>query len=147
MEALLSQEVWHLGFVVRDVEKTINNLRTLLGIKSWTKQVLEPQDATVHGKAVNHRIKIAMGSFGTLQIELLQPVKGKTVYDEHLDQRGESFHHIAIRIPEQKLQEVLVHLQKKGGKIIQTGRVGAGLGYFYIKLKELDLVLELNPTK
>ena len=139
--------MWHLGFVVHDVEKTTKKLTNLLGIESWTIREIEPQYATVHGKEVNHIIKVAMGDFGNLRIELLQSVKGKNVYDEHLQRKGESFHHIAIRIPEYNLMDVLAQLKKKGGQVIQTGRVGRGPGYFYVNLKALDLVLELNPTK
>jgi hypothetical protein len=143
----LLQEAWHLGFVVHDVEKTAKRLETLLGITSWTIKKLEPNFATVHGKDVTHVIKLAMGNFGNLGIELLQPVTGKSVYTEHLQKKGESFHHIAIRIPESKLKDVMVQLKEEGGKVIQTGQVGTGSGYYYIDLKELGLILELNPSK
>lgn len=144
----LSREAWHLGFVVHNVEKTAKRLQGLLGIDSWIIRVIEPQSATFYGEEVSHTFKIAMGHLGSLGIELLQPVKGKSVYAEHLKKGEESFHHIAIRIPENKLREVLDKLKERGGEVIQTGRVGESPGYYYyIDLKEMNLVLELNPTE
>ena len=143
----LSGEPWHLGFVVHDVEKTAKRLQGLLGIDTWITRVVEPQSATSHGEEVSHTFKIAMGHLGSLGIELLQPVKGKSVYAEHLDKGEESFHHIAVRIPENELREVLDQLKERGGEVIQTGIVGESSGYYYIDLKEINLFLELNPTE
>jgi catechol 2,3-dioxygenase-like lactoylglutathione lyase family enzyme len=142
-----SEGIWHLGFVVRDVEKTAKRLEGILGISSWTIRVIEPESATFHGKEVSNTFKIAMGDFGNQRIELLQPVKGKSVYAEHLKKSREGFHHIAIRIPQDRLNEVIEKLEGQGGEVVQTGRVGAGPGYYYIDMKEMGLVIELNPIK
>ena len=104
-------------------KKLLKKLTNLLGIESWKIIEIEPKYAKVHGKEVNHTIKIEMGDFRDLRIESLQSVKGNNVYDEHLQRKGESLHHIAIKVPEHNLMDVLTQLTKKGGQVIQTGRV------------------------
>ena len=39
---------------------------------------------------------LALAWRGDMQLELLQPVSGYCIYDEHLERKGEGLHHIKL---------------------------------------------------
>lgn len=142
----------HVGFIVRDVEKSAEMLSDYLGIKDWTIQSYEPPtlyDQRLHGQQVDHSYKIAMGSLNGVGIELLMPLKGESVYSEVLREAKGSIHHICLAfLSEEELEKKKQELISKGGKEIQAGKIkkprGRGL-YFYVE-KE-GVVLELTVRK
>jgi hypothetical protein len=145
-------KVDHIGFIVRDVEKYATMLTDYLGIQDWIFRPYEPPtlyDQTLDGQNVDHSYKIAMGSLNGFRIELLMPLKGESVYSQVLKKSGESIHHICLDFPsEEDRDKKKEELLKKGGKIIQSGKIkkpGGRAIYYYIE-KE-GVVLELMVKK
>ncbi len=142
----------HIGFVVPDVEKFAAMLTDYLGIKDWTFRAYEPPmlyDQTLDGDSINHSYKIGLGSLNEFKLELLMPLKGESVYSQVLRKAGEAFHHICLALPsEEDLEKQKGEFLKKGGKIIQSGKIkkpeGRGI-YYYIENK--GFVLELMVKK
>jgi methylmalonyl-CoA/ethylmalonyl-CoA epimerase len=153
MEAqTMSFKVDHIGFIVRDVEKYAAMLTDYLEINDWMFKAFEPPilyEQTLDGENVDHSYKIAMGSFNGARIELLMPLKGESVYSQALKKSGESIHHICLAFPseaerDQKKEELL----KKGGRIIQSGKIKKPEGraiYYYVEKD--GVVLELMVKK
>lgn len=138
--------LWHIGFVVKEIEETMKNLYRL-GIKPWTLWTFEPptlKDAMVHGRKVRHGFKAAIAPLGNTAIELLSPLYGESVYAEHLEKKGEGFHHIAFSCTtEEQLKDFLKGLKNNGGEIIQSGKLGDTALYFYVDVKNAGLIVEL----
>lgn len=148
-------EVDHVGFVVFDVERSSRMLSEYLGIKEWVMRTYEPPmlyDQTLHGQPVNHSYKIAIGSLKGMGIELLMPLKGESVYSEVLREKGESvyqIHHICLVFPnDTEFEKKQEELTKKGGKVIQSGKIRKpqGIGQ-YSYIEKDGVVLELTIRK
>jgi len=134
----------HTCFVVRDVAKTANALVESLGIAPWNIWTIEPTEATVHGKAASFSFRVALAEVGGGTYELLSPVSGDTVYEEHLAKHGEGFHHTCLAYPSlESLQAAKSELSDQGREMIQGGSVGDAVAFFYFHIPEINSVVEL----
>ena len=48
----------------------------------------------LRGKLVEHSFIAAIASVGDVELELIQPLCGESLYAEHLAQHGEGLHHV-----------------------------------------------------
>ncbi len=135
----------HIGFVVQDLAKATKNYSDYFGIKDWKILTLKPPklyDTMFYGHEITHSFKIATAQFGDTKIELLMPVKGNSVYSEFLKEGNKGFHHLCLLFKSQEeLKRNKEELIRKGGKIIQSGKVKNKSFYHYIE-KE-GIILEL----
>lgn len=135
----------HLGFVVQDIEKATKKFSDYLGIKDWKILTIKPPelyDTMLYGCEVTHSFKIATAQFGDTKIELLMPVKGNSVYSEFLNEGNKGFHHLCLLFKSrEELKRIREKLIKKGGKIIQSGKIKNKSFYQYVE-KE-GIILEL----
>ncbi len=72
-------ELFQVGIVVRDLEKSMKDYEALLGINSWKVMDIDSKSLrfTYHGKPVEHSFRAAFTMLGSLMVELLQPVEGE----------------------------------------------------------------------
>ena len=145
--------VVQVGWVVKDLDRVVSYWEKL-GLKNINHDgVQEFPDVTYRGKKTPLSLKMAFGDIGGVQIEWIQPVKGKSVYDEFLAQHGDGVHHLAfaVRSPEQ-LEQQLKYFREKGVEIVQhgswQGEKGKGLfAYLDTAAKGGGITIELmyNP--
>ena len=76
---------------------------------------------TVRGKPSDYDmdLRFARGDMGGLGFELIQPLKGRSIYDEFLEEKGEGFHHLAYMVED--IDAEIADMEKRGFKVIQTG--------------------------
>ena len=140
-------ELFQVGIVVHDLEKSMKDYETLLGINSWTVVTIDNEflKFTYHGKPVEHSFKAAFTMLGSLMVELLQPIEGEGIYRDFLSEHGEGIHHLGhARVDD--LDEAVQALEKAGFPCIETG--GDTLGFHswaYVDTTSLiGYVLELS---
>ena len=75
-------------------------------------------EKTVHGKSSEYDmdLRLARGDFGGLSFELIQPLKGNSIYDDFLKEKGEGFHHLAFMVEDVDAEKA--ELEKRGFKTI-----------------------------
>ena len=88
--------------IVRDLETAMKRHWEVFGIGPW--DIWEFNPAIVHdyiyrGKPATHTCLIACAWSGDTQVELIQPISGYSIYDEHLARRGEGWIHISSATP------------------------------------------------
>jgi methylmalonyl-CoA/ethylmalonyl-CoA epimerase len=91
------QGINQLAIVVKDLEKVAENYWNILGIGPWAIFNWEAPlvyDRKYHGETVWAREKIALAQVGDVQLELVQPVEGASIYKDWLDEHGEGLHHM-----------------------------------------------------
>jgi len=95
-------EVTQLGYVVKNIEKAKDIWWKTLGVGPWRTTVFKlskrkdaPFRGELHGKSADYSMKLAFANVGKVQIELIQPLEGPSIYKEHLTKKGEGFHHFA----------------------------------------------------
>jgi methylmalonyl-CoA/ethylmalonyl-CoA epimerase len=114
----------HAALVVKDIEKAAKTFEALdvgpfppfLGGSGMSFS-----GKTVHGKLTEYDmdLRIARSDLGGLTVELIQPLKGKSIYDEFLEEKGEGLHHLAFMVDD--VDAEAAELEKKGFKVVQTG--------------------------
>jgi catechol 2,3-dioxygenase-like lactoylglutathione lyase family enzyme len=123
------EEIIQVGLLVKDVEEAAKKFEKLIGIGPF--EILEPayREMTFRGKRGKFKIKIALAKAGSIQVELIQPLYGKAIYEESIQRRGYGLHHLAIRVD--NMERSIKEMETKGFKVIQSGnRPGIKWAYF-----------------
>jgi len=93
---LIPFEIRQVGIVVRDREKAMQQLRSLLGIGPFRLLNLDQPEAIVHGKRINCTAKLAFALAGPIEIELIELGEGESIWLEFLRTKGEGVQHLGI---------------------------------------------------
>jgi methylmalonyl-CoA/ethylmalonyl-CoA epimerase len=112
-----------VGVVVRDIERSMKYLREVFGIGPFrVLQCPHPDWADeqhYYGQKVRYKTLQAFAELGPAELELIQPVEGKTIWSDFLERHGPGIHHIRFNVKE--LAPVLDHVQRHGIGITQQG--------------------------
>ena len=82
------EKIDHIGIVVRDLNNALRTYEEVFGLEVVKKEQL---------KTMN--VEIAFIQMGEVLIELLEPKgTGAGMIGDFLEQKGEGFHHIALRV-------------------------------------------------
>ena len=148
MSVVDSGTLHHTCLVVRDVRKTATALATSLGIKPWNVGTIAPQECTVHGRPVPFSFRVALAQVGGSSYELLEPVSGDSVYVEHLQSKGEGFHHTCLACPPlEAMHAPKAELARQGRTMVQAGSLGDAGEFCYFDVAETGAILELLYLK
>jgi hypothetical protein len=79
-----------------------------------------------------------------MQLEIIQPVHGPTIYEDFLARKGEGLHHIKEQIPDGELGAAVADYQKKGIKVTQTGQFESDFHFYLDTEPKTDFVYELG---
>ncbi len=139
------KEISHVGILVHDIEKAARDLEKLIGIGPF--RILEPEyrDTTYQGKPAKFKVKIALAKAGPIDVELMQPVQGETIYDSYIKRKGYGIHHVGIRTGD--IEQTEKEMQAKGFRVVQSGN-RPGVKWAYLDTEEkTGLVFELHEKK
>jgi methylmalonyl-CoA/ethylmalonyl-CoA epimerase len=118
-----------IGIVVSDVEEVARNYWEILGIGPWTVFDWESPlvyDRTYKGEKVSTRERIATAQVGNLQLELLQPVEGPSIYRDWILEHGEGLHHMNFSVDD--MEATGVALAGQGFPCMASGKFRATRG-------------------
>ena len=127
-----------VGIVVKDVEKTAEFFSSVLGIGPWE---IRERAFTADEMRVGQPVKMKQGMayWGEVQIELIQPLEGNTLYSEFLETKGEGLHHLRSRV--KNMWEFVSKLEKVGIKVILSGWKEKEGGFAYLDTTKIGGVL------
>jgi methylmalonyl-CoA/ethylmalonyl-CoA epimerase len=131
MENIKERRIMQIGYVVKDVEKSVAEYSSRLGIGPWdiyTFCAPDLREAIYRGKPIDHKFIIALVWNRTTQLELIQPVVGTNIYTDFLDRRSDGLHHVKEWVVdcEKELQEY----RKRGIDVIQSGKFDEDEHYY-----------------
>ena len=141
----LGKEIVQVGILVKDVAEAAKRLEKLIGVGPF--EILEPEyrDLTYRGKTGKFKIRVALAKAGPIQIELMQPLYGETIYDEFAQRKGYGLHHLGIKTD--NMEQSVKEMQEKGFRVIQSGnRPGVKWGYLSTE-DQTDVIFELLEKK
>jgi len=134
--------------VVPDLDKAVKNFYHTFGIGPWhfyTYGKPLVKRMTRNGKPTEYKMKVALSYFGTMRLELIEPLEGDTVYKEFIEKHGYGVHHLGILTD--NMQESIQKAEEAGIKMTMDG---AGFGpdddghYGYLDTEDLiSTTLEL----
>jgi catechol 2,3-dioxygenase-like lactoylglutathione lyase family enzyme len=141
---IFSKAVTQVAIVVKDIDKARNAWAQTLGVKVPEVSVAEShfsRPTLYKGNPTDAKAKLAFFAMDNLQIELIQPLGGKSTWQEFLDTYGEGIHHIAFEVKD--IDGMERQFELRGNLTVQRGGWDGG-AYSYIDAsKDLGCVLEL----
>ena len=132
-----------VALVVKDLQKVVENYWNILGIGPWDIYAWEAPlvyDRRYHGKPAWAREKVAVAQVGAVQMELLQPVDGDSIYQDYLTEHGEGLHHLNFLVGD--VDEIAEILAKEGFASLQSEHFGDNGAVNYINIKPLHAIWE-----
>jgi len=144
-----TRKLYQIAFVTKDLEKAMQSWIDNLKIGPWTVLTFTEKSVKnlkVDAKPVAEPFKflIAISWIGEMQLEIIQPVYGPTIYNDFLERRGEGLHHIKEQVHDDQIQHVLAEYREKGIGIMQTGQFDIDVHYYLHTEPKLDFIYELG---
>ena len=122
----LQNGVAQIAFVVKDLDRTVENYHRLFGIGPWHfytyGKPLVPR-MTRHGKPAEYTMRVALSYFGPMRVELIEQVAGDTVYQEFIDRQGYGVQHLGVLVDD--MDAAIAQAAAAGFAMVQDG---AGFG-------------------
>lgn len=129
-DASLFQVCW----VVADIDAAERDFATRFGEINWLRMRdihFSPESCSYRGAPADFTIHVWLGYSGGMQIELIQPVAGASLYVEYLDKYGPGLHHVAWVTDD--LDAVVQSATAQGIDIPQRGDFGdVGMDFAYL---------------
>ena len=127
-------ECVQVGVVVRDLDRSIKILSDAFGIGPFRVIDWPPPDRTdiqkvYYDKPGDFTARMAFTGLGVVELELIQPLDGESIWANFLNEHGEGIHHIRFNVPDH--EPVINYLAGQG---IGVSQMGSGLrpGTFWV---------------
>lgn len=125
--------VTQVAVVVRDREASMKHYKEVMGLEPFIV-CSTPQlpGRKYHGEEEDFEVKAAVYHLENgVDLELLQPSKGRSVWQDFLDTNGEGIHHLMFDVDD--LDEFVDYMAGKGIPVIQSGpSAEAGRRWVYL---------------
>ncbi len=130
-----------VGVVVEDIEKTCANLEQVFQIGPWQIRDWPSRPGMhrwYHGRPTRCTARMAFCQIGTVELEIIQPLEGESIWHDFLDEKGEGIHHIRFNVEDERA--VQDHLsQEHGIGVLQHGD-GIRPGTMWMNFDSTDAV-------
>ncbi len=124
----ITQTAW----VVEDVEATERLLSQLCGAGEWTRMpdIAFGNSCTYRDQPADFTAHISLSYIGDMQLELIEPRRGESIYTEFLHDRGPGIHHICFEPMDFDL--AVADAGRAGIEVIQRGDMGGAMRFAYL---------------
>lgn len=126
-----------IAWVTTGLDDTETAVSRLLGAKKWVRLAgvhFGPDSCTYRGKPADFVADISLSYAGEMQLELIAPVSGESIYTEFLSQAGPGLHHICIEAD--NFGEVLAEAKASGAVVVQQGVMPGGMEFAYVSAQQ-----------
>jgi catechol 2,3-dioxygenase-like lactoylglutathione lyase family enzyme len=133
---MLAQTPVQIAWVTRDLDATEKALTTLLGAKKWVRIPdvhFAPDTCTFRGRPADFTAHISFSYAGDIQLELIAPVTGESVYSEFLDTAGPGLHHVCVEADDASAFDAAVaEAEGNGTPVVAQGVMSGGMRFAYL---------------
>jgi methylmalonyl-CoA/ethylmalonyl-CoA epimerase len=124
--SLLDRPVRQIALVVPDLDAAVRASADALDIGPWNVYTIGAPwmtGMTYRGEPADFVIRHALAFSGEVMLELVQPLEGRSIWQEYLDARGPSLHHVAFYVDD--FDAAAARMADRGWVPVQAG-VGFG---------------------
>jgi hypothetical protein len=121
----LTGPMTQLAWVVDDIETAEKDFAERDGVRRWTRLPdirFGPDSCQLRGEPADFVAHISLAYVGDLQLELIQPVAGASIYTEFLAEDGPGLHHACWEVDD--LAETLAAIDDPD--VVQAGSMADG---------------------
>ena len=140
------QRAYQVGVVVRDLDEAVAFYERL-GIGPFVEgPSAHTVERRIYGKPnTEAKVKGRLSQMGNIEFELLQPVAGRTIQADFLDQHGEGVVHICAHTDD--LERDMEELTGLGYEVISEGRLSDGGQFAYFDTRRVGGVILAPPNR
>ncbi len=96
-----------IGVIVADIEKAIEGLTSVFGIGpfriiDWPPAGREDMERRYYDEPADFTARMAFTEAGPVELELIQPVSGRSIWADYLEEHGPGIHHIRFNVDDMK---------------------------------------------
>ncbi|MEH3128891.1 MAG: VOC family protein [Mycolicibacterium neoaurum] len=125
-----------VAWVTDDLAASERMLSALLGARTWVRMPavhFGPDTCTHRGEPADFVADISLSYAGDMQLELIAPVRGDSIYTEFLSSHGAGLHHICIAVPdEDAFEAALGDAAAAGAPVVTRGVMPGGMHFGYV---------------
>lgn len=125
-------------FVTADHRCTMEGL-VRLGIGPWRIYTFDSRtvtEGTHRGEPADFGLRVCFADAGGTAIEIMEPLFGPSIFQEHLDRHGEGIHHIAFDVDHRSWDNRLALFAERGFPVIQSGRFNRANAFAFFDTKD-----------
>jgi len=142
-------ELHHVAVVVRDIEEAVRYY-TSIGIGPFVEYppMREYTKIDVPDEEGFYNLRIMVARMGAVDLQLIQPGQGKSLYREYLEKRGEGVYHLGFAVDD--IDKAEAEVKRSGLRVISKGRREDGSGFAYLDSAEragVTLLIRQNPPQ
>ncbi len=133
-----------VGIVVENLQVTLENLENIFGIGPFKVVDYPPQDGEEYlreyqGEKSDFTAKFCFFDLGNIELEIIQPLTGQSIWRDFLDEKGPGIHHLKFNLD--RHDELRSYLENKGIKESQKGAaVGQNKGKTWLFYDTTDQI-------
>jgi len=90
--------VSQIGVVVREIERAVSYFSSIFGIGPFTVYDWSPDKHWVREEPSHLKLRMGKTMWGNVELELIQPLEGKSLHTDFLDTSGEGLHHLGFNV-------------------------------------------------
>jgi methylmalonyl-CoA/ethylmalonyl-CoA epimerase len=99
------------------------------------------RDLTLRGKPVEASMIAAIAQSGSVQLELIQPLEGASIWKEFLEEKGGGLHHVQSSL-DQDPKATLLAFKEMEIEVLMSGRIGDNIFYYMDTERLLGTIYE-----
>jgi catechol 2,3-dioxygenase-like lactoylglutathione lyase family enzyme len=124
-------ELHHIAIVVRDIEAAVRFYESIgIGPFKAYPAMREYVQIRVPEEEGFYNLIIKWAQIGPLQLQLIQPGEGASLYKTFLEKRGEGVFHLGFAVPD--IDRAEIDVADMDLKVLSSGRRADGSGFAYL---------------
>lgn len=127
----LAPHFFQVGYVVSDLADAEEWFQRVMGVPSFMRSdnVVLKEDCLYRGRPADSAMNLSLGFVRGTQVELIEHVRGPSIYDEFLKEKGPGLHHLGFTVPD--FPAAYEMMRKSGLEPISEGHLGSGTDFAY----------------
>lgn len=130
---IASGPITQVAWVTDDLDALEGMLSGRFGSGAWTRIPgvhFGPDAGTYRGRPCDTTADIALAYAGDLQLELIRPVAGDSVWSEFLERHGSGLHHVCFRVSD--MDVAVAAAAQAGLPVLQRGSMAGMMEFAYL---------------
>lgn len=129
-----------IAWVTRDLVATESMLSALLGVRKWVHMPgvhFASDSCSYRDEPADFTADIALSYLGDMQLELIAPVRGHSLYRDFLRDNGPGLHHICVEADDaEDFATMLDDAVEHGAEVVAQGVMPGGMRFAYVSASE-----------
>ncbi len=123
--------------VTRDHRRTIEGFVNL-GIGPWAIRTVDGSNmcASYRGEPADFAARLCLANSGNMNWEVIEPLRGGSIYADFLERRGEGIQHLAFGGDGMEYAARVREFEARGYRAVQHGEIFGGIAFHYFAADE-----------